>query len=335
MQSNIRYKSSSRRALLSIFLLCLSMNVMAEREESGAGASLQLVATFSVLADMAKAVGGDHVSVSTLVDWGEDAHVYRPSPQNVKHLSKADLLLMNGLGFEGWLARLVAAADFNGLTVIATENVRLIRERKDLRRHSHGHHGEEEHKHSSASLDENDDISKMVGRVDPHAWHSLQAAKVYIRNITNALAKVDPPHAGEYETNAQAYIEELDLLNQAYEKKFLALPASQRQMVVPHNAFAYLARDYGLKMRSLQGISTGGEASAAQIAQVVRQVRSSGVKAIFEENVADNRLIKVVQMETGVNFGGELISGALSHELAPSYLDMMQYNLAKIYQALK
>ncbi len=326
------FKHPALPALLVLILLTFSGGLWANEFDKQNVQQVKVVTTFSILADMVKVVGGESVRVSTLVDWDEDAHVYRPSPQDVKHLSKADILLMNGLGFEGWLSRLIAAADFQGVTVNAAEGVRYIS--TTLEKIEHDSHAHREHeRHESHQTQIKGRI--MEGRVDPHAWHSLLAAKIYIANILKALIEKDPEQGALFESNAKAFISELDSLFQVYEQKFASLPASHRQIVVPHNAFAYLARDFDLGIGSLQGLSTGGEASASQIARIVRQVRSLGVRAIFEENVADNRLIKVVQMETDVNFGGELISGALSHDLAPTYLDMMRYNLSKIYQALK
>jgi zinc/manganese transport system substrate-binding protein len=269
---------------------------------------------------MVVSVGGEHVDVTTLVDWGEDAHVYRPSPQDIKKLAKADVLVMNGLGFEGWIARLISAARYKGVTVTATQGVDLIAlEDEDEHHDEHGHVHKHRHEQEEA---------------DPHAWHSLLAARHYVQNIASALSDQDPEHAALFKKQAEVYLAELDNLYQQSKQLFSTMLPEQKHIVVPHNAFAYMARDYGLVIHSLQGLSTESEASAARIAVIVRKIEALGIKAVFAENVSNNRLMRIVEQETGTSFGGELISGALSKQLAPTYLGMMRYNLNKISKAL-
>lgn len=309
--------------VMFVFLFSMA-SVAANQDGQRDSHRLNVVATFSVIADMVASVGGAHVDVTTLVDWGEDAHVYRPSPQDIKKLAKADMLVMNGLGFEGWIARLVSAARYEGVTVTATQGIDLLtleEENEDENHEGHRHHDGHEHH------DDHEDV-------DPHAWHSLRAARNYVQNITAALSKLDPEHETLFRKQADAYLVELNALYQQSRQIFSAVPPEQRHIVVPHNAFAYMARDYGLVIHSLQGLSTESEASAARIATVVRQIKALGIKAVFAENVSNNRLMRIVEQETGARFGGELISGALSTQLAPTYLDMMKYNLTKISQAL-
>jgi zinc/manganese transport system substrate-binding protein len=280
---------------------------------------VKVVATFSVLADVVKAIGKEHISVYSLVDWNEDAHVFNPSPRDVKHLANADLLVMNGLGFEGWLARLTSAAKYKGLSMMASEGVSLIRLEGDDE-HEGGHH----HHHHAHEED----------LFDPHAWHSLDAMTIYVKNMLRALQTIDSQRADDYQRNADVYLSKMSKLQQDARQWLADIPLRQRHIVVPHNAFAYLAREYSLQVHSLQGLSTESETSAAQIADIVRQVRAYDIKAIFAENISDDRLIKIVRQETGVSFAGKLISGALSSQKAPSYLDMMEYNLKTIKRGL-
>ena len=277
---------------------------------------LKVVTTFSILADMAEQIGKEHISVQTLIDWDEDAHVFQPSPGDVKQIAEADLLVLNGLGFEGWLSRLLSAADYKGPSIEAATGVSLIR--LGL---THGEHEVHDHDH-------------VGGVYDPHAWHSLKAALVYVDNIAKGLIKADPKNEQDYLANLKSYSEKLQSLDLSIAHKISKIPIAQRRLVVPHNAFAYLARDYDLHIYSLQGLSTDSEASAADLAKIVRLIRSLKVKAIFTETISDKRLIQVVESETDATIEGALVSGALSHKLAPTYLDVMQYNTSLIIKAL-
>jgi len=301
------------------------LNVLADKAIADEKDQINVVATFSVLADMVSRVGGDYVEVTSLVGWGEDAHVFHASPNDVKRVANADLLVTNGFGFEGWLERLISAAKYRGRLLAATEHVSgiyLEGESHDEDELSHSEDAHAGHAHDEAVF-------------DPHAWHSFTAAKVYIQNISKALQSIDIKHQDIYRANARLYIDELELLEASVDKAMKSIPLKQRRIVVPHNAFAYMAREYSLHIHSLQGLSTEAESSAAQIAQVIRQVRAFHIQAIFTENISNDRLIRVVQQETGVKMGGTLISGALSEDLSPSYLDMMKYNTDMIVRALQ
>lgn len=283
-------------------------------------APLKVVATFSVLSDMVQQIGKEHVEVKVLVNWDEDAHVFQPSPDDVKQIANADLLVLNGLGFEGWLARLLSAAEYTGPSVEVTKGVELIALAKEHDEHEHEHE-HEGHNHASSVY-------------DPHAWHSLKAALIYVDNIAKALIKADPANKSSYLENLKQYSESLEQLDVSISEKLAKLTEAKRHMVVPHNAFAYLAKDYGLHIHSLQGLSTDSEASAADLAKIVRLIRSLKIKAIFTETISDKRLIRVVESETDASIEGALVSGALSKKLAPTYLEMMQYNTNLIIAAL-
>ena len=281
---------------------------------------MQVVTTFSILADLVQQIGGDYITVNTLVDWDEDAHVYHPTPSDVRHLAKAELLVLNGLGFEGWLERLISASKFKGQLVTAAHGINVITLNVgETHAEHHGH--AEHHEHGQQG-------------VDPHAWHSLSAVKIYIQNITAALSQLDRQHQSYYQSNAAQYLVELDRLEKDTREKLSSLNDLQRNIVMPHNAFAYLARDYNLHVYSLKGVNSESEASAAQIAQVIRKIKAKNIRAVFTETTADDRLINLVKQETGALMGGALISGALSKKLAPTYLDMMRYNIDRLTQAL-
>jgi zinc/manganese transport system substrate-binding protein len=305
---------------LSFFSVSSHVSAKSSGEKSSVPI-IKVVTTFSILADMVQQIGGEHISVHTLVDWDEDAHVFQPSPNDVKQIVDADLLVLNGLGFEGWLARLLSAAEYKGPSVEAANGIDLIRIDLDHDDH-HDHH---DHDH---------DQKHKANVYDPHAWHSLKAALVYVDNISQALIKVDPINADDYLAKLKAYSEKLKKLDEIIFSKISDIPDEKRRLVVPHNAFAYLARDYGMYIHSLQGVSTDSEASAADLANIVRLIRSLKVKAIFTETISDKRLIRVVESETDATIEGALVSGALSRELAPTYLEMMKYNSRLIIDAL-
>lgn len=304
-----------RMGFLGLTLFCL----LALSTPAVSGTSeekLKVVATFSILADMVQQLGGEHVKVRTLVDWDEDAHVFQPSPDDVKYVAGADLLVINGLGFEGWLARMLTAAEFKGLAIEATRGVDLIKQGGGV------HKGFAVYRNSGASV------------YDPHAWHSLKAARFYVENISTALITLDPAHEQEYFKRKMAYLQQLETLDRSITDSLRRIPDNKKRLVVPHNAFAYLARDYHLTIHSLQGMSTDSEASAADMVQLVRLIKSLDIKAIFTETISDQRLIRVIESETNARIEGALISGALSRELAPSYLAMMKYNTDLIVSAL-
>jgi len=318
-------------ASLSFYSGVLFATELKAAVEQKTDAKLQVVTSFSILADLVRQVGGEHIDVRTLVDWDEDAHVYHPTPSDVRYLAKADLLVVNGLGFEGWLERLISSSKFDGQLVTATAGIDVIkRDRKADSRHD-DHHSHEDHGEHNGHDDHND--LKQQG-VDPHAWHSLVAIKGYIQNIINALVKLDSSHQAYYQANAAQYLDKLNELAKEASENLAKLNEVQRNIVMPHNAFAYLARDYDLHVYSLKGINSESEASAAQIAQVIRKIKAENIHAVFSETTADDRLIKLVQQETNALMGGALISGALSRKLAPTYLEMMRYNIEIITRAL-
>jgi zinc/manganese transport system substrate-binding protein len=292
-------------------------------------ARLQVITTFSILADLVHQVGGEYIDVHTLVDWDEDAHIYHPTPSDVRFLARADLLVVNGLGFEGWLERLTSSSRFDGQTVIASKGIDVIT--LDNKGEHDGHQDHSDHGHGHGHGHGHD--MEQEG-VDPHAWHSLFAVKVYVQNILNALITLDESHQSYYQANAAQYVVKLNDLAAETRSNLAKLSKVERNIVMPHNAFAYLARDYDLHVYSLKGVNSESEASAAQIAQVIRKIKAKNIHAVFSETTSDDRLIKLVQQETEAVMGGALIAGALSRKLAPTYLEMMRYNIKRITEAL-
>jgi len=280
-----------------------------------------VTATFSILGDLVKQVGGTHVTVSTLVGPDGDAHVYQPSPQAVRTLANSKLLVSNGLGFEGWLERLHESSGFNGTQVIASQGV------KPLAMTEEEEH-EEEHEH---------DAGHHHGAVDPHAWNDPANVLIYIDNIAKGLIEVDPAHQADYTANATAYKAHLRAIHDRYSARFTALPSTRRLAITSHDAFGYLAHAYHLTLLAPQGLSTEAEPSAAQVAQLIQQIRQQQVPALFVENISDPRLMEQISRETQVTIGGKLYSDALSGPdgEAPDYLALMTHNLDTLLKALE
>jgi len=269
---------------------------------------VRVVATFSILADLARSVGGDAVEVASLVAPNGDAHAYAPSPADAKRLADAKLILVNGLGFEGWIDRLVKASGSKAQVTVATKGIKP-RQMKDDDGHDH---------------------------TDPHAWQSVANAKIYVANIRDALATVDPARKATYEANATAYLARLDALDQEIKTAIAAIPAARRKIITTHDAFGYFAAAYGLQMIAPQGVSTEAEVSARDVAKIIRQIKAQKIPAVFLENVADPRLMQRIAEESGAKIGGKLYSDALSDAKgpAPTYIDMMRSNLKEFSAAL-
>jgi zinc/manganese transport system substrate-binding protein len=300
-----------RRGMQALVFVVLALATISPARAQGEAArdKLNVVASFSILGDWVRVVGGDRVAVTELVGPGADAHVFAPSPADAKRLGAARLIVVNGLGFEGWMDRLVQASATRAVVVVASAGI--------TPRHAAGAH------------DGND--------VDPHAWQSVRNAKVYVANIRDALIGVDPSGRGSYEANATAYLDELARLDDAVKQAVAAIPPARRKVITTHDAFGYFAADYGVAFIAQQGVSTEAEASARDVARTIRLIREQQIPAIFFENVTDPRLLKRIGAETGARIGGTLFSDALTAATgpAPTYLDMMRHNVGEIAAALK
>lgn len=308
----------NRRALLAAPALALLLSTAA-----WADPALKAVASFSILGDFVHQVGGDRVAVTTLVGPDGDAHVYQPTPADAQAVAGADIVFVNGLHFEGWLDRLTAAAGTKAPLVVASEGV-------TPRQFAPGE-GEEEEEHADA-----DDHDHDHGPTDPHAWQSVPNAKLYVANIAKALSAADPAGAATYAANAAAYTAKLDALDAEIRAAIAAIPENHRIIVTSHDAFGYFGQTYGMTFEAPQGISTEAEASAADVAKLITQIRAEKVPAVFMENITDPRLLEQIAAETDAKIGGTLYSDALSPADGPAatYLDMMENNIHQFSTAL-
>ncbi|HEY0212950.1 MAG TPA: zinc ABC transporter substrate-binding protein [Paenirhodobacter sp.] len=284
---------------------------------------LKVVASFSILGDFVSQVGGDRIALTTLVGPDGDAHVYQPSPNDAKAVAGADLVVVNGLGFEGWLDRLIEASGYKSQVAVATTGItpRAFTEDDHDEEEGHQDHTAEEHDH---------------GATDPHAWQSVPNARIYVANIARALGTADPAGAAIYAANAAAYTAELDAMDARIVAAIAALPRDRRTIVTSHDAFGYFAATYGMTFEAPQGLSTDAEASAKDVAELIQQIKSQKIGAVFVENITDPRLLQQIAAESGAKIGGTLYSDALSTADGPAatYLAMMRNNIAQLSAAL-
>ncbi|PSU90823.1 metal ABC transporter substrate-binding protein [Photobacterium kishitanii] len=296
-----------------------------------ADTKIPVVASFSILGDLVSQVGGEHVTVKDLVGINGDVHTYSPAPMDAVAVKDARLVVINGLGLEGWLPRLMESAHFKGVEVVASNGINKLTLAKE--QCDHHHHPVTEEKCDCDHHNNN----HHHGVYDPHAWNSVTNVKTYVKNIEAGLVKVDPANASDYQHNAQVYLQKLDKLQLDIQQQFANIPASQRVIITSHDAFQYFSRDYDVTFLAPQGTSTDAEASAADVANIINQVRDDHVRAVFIENITDNRMVEQISQETGAKIGGKLYSDALSgpNEPASSYIKLMEHNTATISNALK
>ncbi|MBZ8141106.1 metal ABC transporter substrate-binding protein [Rubrivivax gelatinosus] len=289
-------------------LLAAAFVPFAARAQDGAARGGRVVASFSILADLVRQVAPADIEVTALVGVDADAHAWEPRPGDVRRLAGADLVVVNGLGFEGWMTRLVKNSGYRGTIVVASEGV-------VPRQPAHAAHAEhEDHDH---------------GDVDPHAWQDLAQVRRYVRNIAAALGRRWPARQAEIGQRAGAYLERLDALDLRLRRLVDTVPREQRRVISSHDAFGYLGAAYGIEFLAPQGWTTHSEPSAAAVGRLVRQIRQQQVKALFVENISDPRLIERIARETGARVGGTLYSDALSAPGGPaaSFLALYDYNV--------
>jgi zinc/manganese transport system substrate-binding protein len=284
---------------ISLICLALLTSVVPLHAEN----RLNVVASFSILGDFVRNVGGDRVNVTTLVGPDGDVHVYTPAPADAERVANAKLLIVNGLGLEGWLPRLLQASGSKAPIIIATKGIAPL---------------------------------KFGSDADPHAWQSVSNAKIYVANIRDALVAADPVDAEFFRANAQAYLAKLDALEREVREGIDKVPQRRRKAISTHDAFGYFAAAYGVEFIAPVGVSTESEPSARDVAGIITQIKTSKIPAVFLENISDPRLIQRIAAETGARIGGTLYSDSLTGEKgdAPTYIDMVTHNIKALTSAL-
>jgi zinc/manganese transport system substrate-binding protein len=272
---------------------------------------IKAVASFSILGDLVRHVGGDRVEVETLVGPNGDVHVYSPTPGDARKLAAADVVFVNGLGLEGWVTRLVAASSAKAPMVVVTTGIAPRRM-------------EEEEKSGRRSA------------IDPHAWQSVADAKIYVANIRDGLIAVDPAGKATSDANAKAYLVKLDELENDVRAAIASIPADRRKIITTHDAFGYFGAAYGMAFIAPEGVSTEAEPSAKEVAKIITQIKKQKIPAVFLENISDPRLMDQIARETGAAIGGTLYSDALSEPGGPAatYIEMMRHNIRQFTKAL-
>ncbi len=299
----MRVKSLFALAALFASILITS----APRAETASAKKTPVVASFSILADFTRQIGGDKVEVKTLVGPDGDVHVYQPSPADAQSLAKAKLIVVNGLALEGWMERLIAAAGAHAPVVVASKGVTPRQ-------------GEE----------------KGVIGVDPHAWQSVANAKIYVANILAGLVAVDPADAEYFRDRARNYDSELDAVDVKVRTAIAEIPPQNRRIITTHDAFGYFGQAYGFSFIAPEGLSTESEPSARDVARLIEQIRREKAPAVFLENISDPRLMQRIAEESGAKIGGTLFSDSLSPPDGPAatYIAMMEHNISELKKAL-
>jgi zinc/manganese transport system substrate-binding protein len=284
-----------------LWLICLAL--IAAALPAHAQQRLNVVASFSILGDFVQNVGGERVSVTTLVGPDGDVHVYTPAPADAKKVADAKLLVVNGLGLEGWLPRLVQSSGSKASIITVTAGIAPL---------------------------------KAGVAADPHAWQSVAEAKIYVGNIRDALAAADPAGAEVYRAHAEAYLAKLDALDREVRAAIAQIPPTHRKVISTHDAFGYFAAAYGIDFIAPLGVSTESEPSARDIAGIITQIRASAIPAVFLENISDPRLMARIAAETGARIGGTLYSDSLTGEKgdAPTYIELVRHNIKALTSAL-
>ncbi|NRP74607.1 putative periplasmic iron-binding protein [Ensifer psoraleae] len=298
---------------------------------TASAADIKVVASFSILGDFAKNVGGDRIEVTTLVGPDGDAHVYEPRPADAAALEQANVVLVNGLAFEGFMSRLIETSGTKAAVVEVSKGIEPLKASEEEHHEGEGH--------EDAGKQENDgheDEGHDHGEFDPHAWQSIHNAEIYVKNIADALCKADKAGCASYAANSEAYLKKLAELEAEVKASLEAIPADKRTVITSHDAFGYFEHEYGLKFIAPEGISTEAEASASDVAKLIDQVKEDKASAIFLENITNPRLVEQIVTETGIKLGGTLYSDALSATDGPAstYIDMFRHNLDTINAAI-
>ncbi len=275
---------------------------------------IPVTASFSILGDLVRVVGGERVVVTTLVGPDEDAHTFEPKPTDAKALLRTRLLVTNGLGFEPWAHKLAQSAGYRGATVVASQGVqaRPMAPEKGLGGHAHE-------------------------ETDPHAWQNPHNVVLYVRNIAAALSQVDPSGASTYRTHAEAYVQELLALDTWAHAQLSSIAVAKRKVITSHDAFGYFGAHYQVTFLAPQGVSTDAEPSARQVAQLIRQIQREKIRAVFVENMGNPKLIAQLSQDAGATVGASLYSDALSgaDQAGATYLHMVRHNVTQLAAGMR
>lgn len=280
-------------------------------------APLEVVSTFSILGDVTQEIGGERITVKSLVGPDQDAHAYNLTSRDLRTVRQAKLVVVNGLGFEQ--AAMMRGIRQSGVPFVeATQGITPIKAEEHDHSHDHGHH---DHDH---------------GEFDPHVWGDPVLMRRYTQNIADALIRIDPQGAAYYRQRLSRYHQTLDQLNQWAKSQFDSVPQARRKVLIGHHSFGYMGQRYRIRFLAPQGVSTDSQPSAQQVAALIRQIRNENIRAAFTENIKDTRMVQRITQETGIRINGQLYTDALSRNpQANSYEKMFRYNVRVLVEAMK
>src|ERR1700731_4235268 len=292
--------SDIRRCLSALCLILVSSGSTAWATQP----PIPVVVSFSILEDIVHEVGSGNVVVTSLIGRDANEHVFEPSPDQVRLVAQARLFVVNGLGLEGWVTRLIQSAQYRGPLIVATEGI--------------------------------ESLATIEGSTDPHAWQDPRNGIVYAKNIVRALAGIDPEHAEAYQQRLRGYEAQLEALDRGVRERLGEIRPEKRRVITTHDAFAYYGKAYGIAFMAPEGLNTDSEPSAKAVGELIRQIRRDGIKALVLENISDPRLMETIARETGTTLGPRLYSDALSMPdgPAPTYLRMIEYNTAALKEGM-
>jgi zinc/manganese transport system substrate-binding protein len=311
-------KLLSRRTALLLPLLATPAQAQAQAPAQAQDRPLKVVASFTILADMVQQIGESRVTVRSLAGPNQDLHGFEPRPSDLQAVAAADVMVVNGLGLEGWAERIAKAAGFKGTAIVASRGVAAL---KSGHKHGAGQ-GHAGHNH---------------GAFDPHAWQDIANARIYVENIRAGLAAADPARAASTTAAAARYTAELTALDAEIRTLLATIPRERRRAVTSHDAFAYFADAYAIDMLAIAGTWRDSEPSARDLATLTAQVKRQNIRALFLENAANPAALRALSSETGIRIGGQLYPDALTPPGGPAdtYIKMMRHNATIITEALK
>jgi ABC-type Zn uptake system ZnuABC Zn-binding protein ZnuA len=271
------------------------------------------VASFSTIdTEIVQQIGDDHVDVAALVKPGVDPHEYEPTPADLRKVNDAQLILTSGKHMENYLNKLQEATGGKADMLKVGDHFSSL-------------------KMKLGEVEDGADKS----REDPHWWHSVSNVKQATKIIRDELIKLDPGDKADFERNANAYLAKLDELDNWVKRKVAELPRDKRKLVTSHDAFQYLARDYGFKIEAIEGLSTETEPSNRHVSELIDDIKKQGVKAIFLESTLNPKVTTQITRETGAKIGGSLYPDGLGSGDGSTYEGMMKHNVSTIVDALK
>ena len=288
-----------------LLLVLMAFGAVAQAE------TLTVAALGTVLADIARNIGGDHVQVVELIKPGTDPHSYEPTPGDIKKISNTRLVLASGLGMEPYLEKLRSSVGPSRF-LVAGDIVKTISCESDDHGHSHGEH-----------------------EADPHWWHSISNVEIVSRQVCNAFSAANPESSKDYEANTKNFIEKLEALSKWSRLQVARLPKSQRILVTSHDALGYFAKDYNFVILPVQGISTTEQPSSQKVQRLIQQIKEKQIKAVFAENIENPKVLEQITKETGAKIGGKLYADGLGSGDASTYEGMMRSNVTTIVEALQ